>query len=333
MSLQKAFAKLERNTLAVGKGCYWTIVPGYEQHFIDNLVKKGCGAAGRALSANDDGDGKQQPNNNNNIHHHTTSKQFKKLIHDSTTNKRSNHSHLFTIFRMNPTTTTTSNEKEERSTKRKKTSAAANKSKALKSQHTAAPVQAVRSPPSPTTKEIGGYDSDCDSGVDLNCSSSAMSKKEMVSPYFMEYSPSANSSMLPSPTLTPLTSTESAANEAYFDHSNNNFTTLLPPSSIIDNITPHNALYATETMSYWPTLTNYATASYQQQQSLEVEFSNYFDTTMIDHPSSMLYYDSLYTSTNSSSSSLSSTSSENLFLQYPTSTAATVADTSSFFFL
>ncbi|KAG2231585.1 hypothetical protein INT48_003685 [Thamnidium elegans] len=44
LSLQKAFSKLDRTTTSPsGKGCFWTILPGYEQQFIDNLVKNGLG--------------------------------------------------------------------------------------------------------------------------------------------------------------------------------------------------------------------------------------------------------------------------------------------------
>lgn len=85
MSLQKAFIKLERNnTSPSGKGCYWTIVSGYEQQFIDNLMK--CELGGCSKQSNI-----------------TTHKQFKKFIDDSKNNvHKKKSSHLFTIFRMNP---------------------------------------------------------------------------------------------------------------------------------------------------------------------------------------------------------------------------------------
>ncbi|KAI8091930.1 hypothetical protein BDF21DRAFT_410522 [Thamnidium elegans] len=82
LSLQKAFSKLDRTTTSPsGKGCFWTILPGYEQQFIDNLVKNGLG----------------------NSRHYRTNKitSHKQLMETHKSRKKS--SHLFTIFRMNPT--------------------------------------------------------------------------------------------------------------------------------------------------------------------------------------------------------------------------------------
>ncbi|KAI8366065.1 uncharacterized protein BYT42DRAFT_588776 [Radiomyces spectabilis] len=43
LSLKKCFTKIERRPTQAnpGKGCYWTLVPGSEQEFIDNLTKAG----------------------------------------------------------------------------------------------------------------------------------------------------------------------------------------------------------------------------------------------------------------------------------------------------
>ncbi|KAI8075452.1 uncharacterized protein B0P05DRAFT_448951, partial [Gilbertella persicaria] len=43
LSLQKAFVKIERDSSLPSsrKGCFWTILPDYEQQYIDNLLKGG----------------------------------------------------------------------------------------------------------------------------------------------------------------------------------------------------------------------------------------------------------------------------------------------------
>jgi hypothetical protein len=130
-------------------------LPGYEQQFIDNLVKRGVGSTNAST--------KHQQDNGH--------KQFKKFI-DSSCNKPT--SHLFTIFRMNPT----SNGVQKR--KKKKMSRVKNKTIA------AAPVK--------YQLEQEDHDSDCDSGVDLGCGGPF--PKERASPTKDYYSSLLESSLL-----------------------------------------------------------------------------------------------------------------------------------------
>ena len=123
MSLQKAFVKQRRESSSPisGKGCLWAILPGYEQHFINNLTKGGL-------------------NGSQNIcHQPSLPRQFKKLVESKS---KKEGSHLYTIFRMNPTTTTTTT--------------TINTTTHLPD-----------SPKAPT--EPVEYDSDNDSGIGLDC--------------------------------------------------------------------------------------------------------------------------------------------------------------------
>ncbi|EPB92094.1 hypothetical protein HMPREF1544_01158 [Mucor circinelloides 1006PhL] len=168
LSLQKAFVKLDRDAnTPSGKGCFWTILPGYEQQFIDNLVKRGMGSAAGSPS---------NRKHANSLNSTSTSKQFRKFI-DASVNK--SNSPLFTIFRMNPTTTSTS-ETSGPSSKRKKTS---HTKKMEVKQHEEPDLQ---------------YDSDCDSGVDLGCEPHSKKAQRPVSMYTQTTHKSAPLAPIPS---------------------------------------------------------------------------------------------------------------------------------------
>jgi hypothetical protein len=276
-------------------------LPGYEQHFIDNLIKRGSGCAISSDSSNMTTarrSGKQQDA--------TTHKQFKKFIHDSTTH---NNSHLFTIFRMNPTKACEEEEEQQgRPNKRKKTN------KASKSV-TATPVKALcTSPASPetanTAKEIGGYDSDCDSGVDLNCSFTTTTNKETISPYSFEYSSSSSSLWMP-PAATAATASTTADLSLLSPTTpatNDNSAVTIEEEAYFKNLTTLSYL-PLQTSVYWPS---------QQQTSSFQEFSNYFDaTTLIDSTSYDTAASLFDISASSSFASSISSEEEHSFFQPP----------------
>ncbi|KAI8642560.1 hypothetical protein BD408DRAFT_443436 [Parasitella parasitica] len=160
LSVKKAFAKLERETsIASGKGCFWTIVPGYEQQFIDNLMKRGMGgAACSSISVK---------NNISFLSCASDGEKFRKLIDASV--KKPN-SPLFTIFRMNSTTRASSSAiKRNKITRKKKINIKQN-------------VQDLQ------------YDSDCDSGVDFGCETHQNSPQGSTSTHMLH---SAKSTSLP----------------------------------------------------------------------------------------------------------------------------------------
>lgn len=139
-------------------------MPGYEQHFIDNLVKRGMGSAAGSSS---------NRKHANSLNSASTSKQFRKFI-DASVNK--SNSPLFTIFRMNPTTVSASTTSSP-SNKRKKTS---HDKKMDVKQHEELDLQ---------------YDSDCDSGVDLGCETLPKKTQRPVSMYVQ--APSKSASLAP----------------------------------------------------------------------------------------------------------------------------------------
>ncbi|KAK4516457.1 uncharacterized protein ATC70_011429 [Mucor velutinosus] len=188
LSLQKAFVKLERDAnTPSGKGCFWTILPGYEQQFIDNLVKRGMGSAAGS---------------SNNRKHATslsstsTSKQFRKFI-DASVNK--SNAPLFTIFRMNPTTTVSASATSSPSSKRKKISY--NKKADVKQQD------------EPDLQ----YDSDCDSGVDLGCETHPTKTQRPASMYAQV--PSKSASLAPPPPSMSLHQTQQTYNSLLMENS------------------------------------------------------------------------------------------------------------------
>ncbi|KAL9540540.1 hypothetical protein MBANPS3_009631 [Mucor bainieri] len=189
LSLQKAFVKLERDAnTPSGKGCFWTILPGYEQHFIDNLVKRGMGSA--AGSSNN-------RKHANSLSSTSTSKQFRKFI-DASVNKT--NSPLFTIFRMNPTTPASASTASGPSSKRKKTSH--DKKMDVKQQE------------EPDLQ----YDSDCDSGVDLGCETHPNKTQRPVSMYAQASSKPASLAP-PLPPALPLHQTQQSYNSLLMENS------------------------------------------------------------------------------------------------------------------
>lgn len=125
--------KLDRDSsVSSGKGRFWTILPGYEQQFIGNLVARGMGGT-----------------NTDNVpttQHQCAHKQSKRLTNPS--NKPP--SHLFAVFRMNPTQTSSTS-----------TSCIQKKKRANRT--------GSKAPPTSSKHGQEDNDSDCDSGVDLRC--------------------------------------------------------------------------------------------------------------------------------------------------------------------
>lgn len=148
-----------------GKGCFWTILPGYEQQFIDNLVKRGMGSAGSSSTKN----------HANSLSSTSTSKQFRKFI-DASVNK--SNSPLFTIFRMNPTTSSSPSNKRKKTTHEKK----------MEVKHEEPDSQ---------------YDSDCDSGVDLSCEMYPKEPQRPASMYVQPTAESASLPLAPPPPPPP----------------------------------------------------------------------------------------------------------------------------------
>lgn len=152
-----------------GKGCFWTILPGYEQQFIDNLVKRGMGSAGSSTTKK----------HADSLSSTSTSKQFRKFI-DASVNK--SNSPLFTIFRMNPTTTPSP------SNKRKKTA----HEKKMEVKHEEPDLQ---------------YDSDCDSGVDLSCEMYPKKSQRPASMHIQPTAKLASRPLAPPPPPSPANQT------------------------------------------------------------------------------------------------------------------------------
>ncbi|KAI7905736.1 uncharacterized protein BX663DRAFT_500736 [Cokeromyces recurvatus] len=109
---------------------------------------------------------KHNENGNDDGNSYTSHKQFRKFI-DATI---SNNNHLFTIFRMNPTTTTTTTTT---------TATATENSKKQRTNKKMKKEQEEQKQEQPIEQQDPIYDSDCDSGVDLNCE--VLPKKEGMS--------------------------------------------------------------------------------------------------------------------------------------------------------
>ncbi|GAN01073.1 hypothetical protein MAM1_0004d00504 [Mucor ambiguus] len=275
LSLQKAFIKLERDAnTPSGKGCFWTILPGYEQHFIDNLVKRGMGSAAGSSS---------NRKHANSLSSTSTSKQFRKFI-DASVNK--SNSPLFTIFRMNPTTTTSASTTSSPSSKRKKTSH--NKKVDVK-QHEEPDLQ---------------YDSDCDSGVDLGCETH-LNKMQRPVPMYAQ-APSKFASLAPPPL--PLHQTQQTYNPLLMENSmfvpDELFVTQQPnimmstasddSVSYFDNIsTPSSIIMDQQLFNNDPSLDNWPQSAQQtpmfdfqpQSEILAAQTSPYYDPSVVSFAS------------------------------------------------
>lgn len=164
-----------------GKGCFWTILPGYEQQFIDNLVKRGMGSAGNSSTKN----------HANSLSSTSTSKQFRKFI-DASVNK--SNSPLFTIFRMNPTTTPSSSNKRKKTTHGKK-------------------MEAKQEEPDLQ------YDSDCDSGIDLSCEIYPKKSQIPASMYTQPTAKLASPSIAPPPPSPPYQAAQQSYNSLLMENS------------------------------------------------------------------------------------------------------------------